>query len=135
MTVRLVNPQDVSFAGTSLPGCREVRLITAARGLRWDAGDGEIHESHVEASRPRHFVEIVCEDVVSALGVTAGARGALSFKVAQADGSGTVSVSTASAVATGGRTRFRNEAAGVSVTTLRFVCRSVDGVSSPISIG
>jgi len=134
VTVRLINPHEVTFAGSALPGCREARLIVKPGDLREERGDGECYDSHVEVEHPSTILEIDCEDVEAAVQVTPGTSGALSFTVEKADGSGTVSVSAGSAVAAGHSTRFRNEAEGVSVTTLRFVCRSASGVSKPVSI-
>ena len=134
MTVRLINPQGVSFAGKSLPGCREARLTVKPRGLRTERGDEERYSSYVEVESTRYEMEIDCEDVGAAVAVSPGESGALSFAVEKADGSGTVGVSAGNAVAAGHRTRFRNGAEGVSVTTLRFVCRSGSGSTEPVSI-
>ena len=90
--------------------------------------------SHVEVETPSYAIEIDCEDVSAAMGVTAGSSGALSFAVEKADVSGTMSVSAANAVVTGQKTRFRNEAEGLSVTTVKFLCRSTTGNTPPISV-
>jgi hypothetical protein len=104
------------------------------KGVRSACGDGERFESSVEVEPASYVIEMDCEEVSAAWGVQPGQSGVLSFTVDKADGSGTVSVSAANAVAAGQRTRFRNEAKGLSVTTLRFVCRSGTGNSSPVSI-
>jgi len=134
VAVRLVNPHEVSFGGTSIPGCREARL--GVRALRVERGgdDGDRYESYVEVDTPRYVIEVDCVDVPAAVGLVVGASGSLSFTVEKADGSGTMTVSAGSAVLAGQKTRFQNEAEGVSVTTLKFVCRSSSGSSAPVSM-
>ena len=134
MTVRLVNPHEVSFAGGSLPGCREARLLVNPAKVREGRDDGDRFDSAIEVETPRHVIEIDCEDVPAATGLSVGQSGALSFTVDKADGSGSVSVSAANAVLVRQETRFRNHADGLSVTTLRFECRSSSGSSIPVSI-
>ena len=134
MIVRMMNPGEVSFAGHTLAGCREARLVVGSRGLAGDCGDDERFESYVEVRTPRYVMEVDCEDVCAAVALTPGDSGALSFTVEKADGSGTVRVSAVNAVAIGHKTRFRNEAEGVSVTTVRFLCRSGTGTTEPVSI-
>jgi len=131
----MVNPHDVSFGGKALPGCREARLTVKPRGMQGSSGDGERFERYVEMGPASYVMEIDCEDVNASTTVTPGESGTLSFAVDKADGSGTVNVSALNAVAAGHRTRFRNEAEGLSVTTLRFVCRSGSGNSEPVTIG
>ncbi len=134
MTVRLINPHNVSFAGESLPGCCEARVLVRPTRVRRGRDDGKRFDSHVEVNAPIYVIEIDCLDVLAATGVTPGQSGALSFTVDEADGSGSISVSAANAVMIGQRTRFRNQADGLSVTTLRFECRSASGSSAPVSI-
>ena len=134
VTVRMVNPHEVSFAGEGLSGCREARLTVRPRRVRGSAGDGQRYETHVEVEGPRHVIEIDSEDAGAAK-VGLGDRGALSFEVEKADGSGTVSVSAGNAVVVGQKTRFLNETEGVSVTTVRFLCQLGWDGSEPVSIG
>ncbi len=134
MTVRLVNPHSVSFAGENLPGCREARLLVKPAGVRREHDDGKRFDSHVEVNTPIYVIEIDCLDVPAATDVTPGQSGALSFTVDETDGSGSISVSASSAVMVAQRTRFRNQADGLSVTTLCLECRSISGTSVPVSI-
>ena len=134
MTVRLVNPHNVSFAGEDLPGCREARLLVRPAQIRREHSDGKRFEDHVEVNAPIYVIEIDCLDVPAATDVTPGQSGALSFTVDEADGSGSISVSASSTIMVAQRTRFRNQADGLSVTTLRFECRSISGTSVPVSI-
>ena len=134
MTVRLINPQEVTFKGESLPGCREARLLVRPTRVERGRNDGDRYDNAVEVRSPATVIEVDCLDVPTAAGLTVGESGSLSFTVEKADGSGSVSVSASSAALVGQRTRFRNETDGFSVTTLRFACRSATGNSAPVSI-
>ena len=134
MTVRLINPHEVSFGEADLPGCSEARLVVRPLRVRRNRNDGDRYESYVEVEGRRYVIEVDCQDVPAATSLTTGQEDSLSFAADKADGSGSVSVTAANAVLVRQQTHFRNEAKGLSMTTLEFECRSSSGSSVPVSI-
>lgn len=126
---------SVSFAGTSIPEVRQVRVKIGGRPVH-HAADTDAWVSHVDLTERVVAVELVTADVEVVLKDLAGAlpkTGALQFTVAAAAGGQDLAFTISNAVLMGAEAEVRHGEVA-SRARLEFIAYSGDGQASPVSI-
>ena len=134
MSVRFLNPHNVTHGTKAITKCREVSVGARLGEVKDLFGDGEAFAKHAAGFRPACEVTLVTEDVAAALSIAPGTAAALTFDVADAEGGSDKTVTASNAVCMGPTEDFGGGKFGPGSANLRFLCTSPDGSTNPISI-
>ena len=134
MSIRFLNPHNVSHGGVSIAKCREVTLSNRASDVRSLFGDGSCYAERVAPFRVVCEIHVVTEDVITALAITPGADASFSFNMADAEGGDDRTINGSHAVYAGPVEKIEKGKPGPGLATMRFVCRSSNGSDNPITI-
>ena len=85
MSVRYLNPKNVTHGTQSITKVREVRVDARATEVRRWFGDGAANAKLAAALQPAVEVSVVTEDAAQALSIAPGATATLSFQVSDAE--------------------------------------------------
>ena len=134
MSVRFVNPHNVSHGAASIAKCREAKVSSRCAEVRQLIGDDAVFPEAAAGFEPHGEIEIVTEDVAAALSIVPGTKATLTFDVGDGEGGGDKTVTGVNAVYLGPAEDFGEPKAGPGVATMHFVCWSSTGSSNPISM-
>lgn len=133
MSVRYLNPKNVTFAGQPIAKVREVRVESRMSEVRRYFGDGAAQAKHVAMFRPVVDVTVSTEDATQPLSLTPGLTAALSFQVVDAETGAVKTITAAYASYVGPSQEFGGVKAGPGVATMPFACWNPAG-GNPISV-
>lgn len=134
MSVRFLNPHNVSHGETSISKCREASVQSRFAEVKNLFGDGSAYPERSAGFQPVCEIDIVTEDIVQALSIAPGTSASLSFDVADAEGGSDKTITGANAVYMGPVENLGDVKSGPGTATMHFVCYSSDGSTNPISI-
>ena len=134
MSVRFLNPHNVTHGVNAIANCREVSVSNRLADVRRLVGDANVFPERVAGFQPASEVTLVTEDVAQALSIAPGTSATLSFDVKAADGGADKTVTGVNAVYLGPVENMGDAKFGPGVATMQFVCYSSDGTTNPISI-
>ncbi|HUW57948.1 MAG TPA: hypothetical protein VMZ92_15005 [Planctomycetota bacterium] len=134
MSVRFLNPHNVSHGEESISKCRQASVRSRFTEVRTLFGDASPFPERSAGFQPVCEIDVVTEDVVKALSIAPGTTAALSFDVADAEGGDDKTVTGANAVYMGPVEDVGRDKSGPATATMHFVCYSSDGSTNPISI-
>jgi hypothetical protein len=132
MSVRFLNPKNVTHGTQVIAKVREVRVESRMTDVRRYFGDGSAFAKLAAAFRPAVEIELVCEDAGAALAISPGATATLSFQVVDAETGATKTVAATNATYVGPSGHFGGPKQGPAVATMPFACWSSTG-ANPIS--
>ena len=133
MSVRYLNPKNVTHGTQSIAKVREVRVDARATEVRRWFGDGAANAKLAAAFQPAVEVSVVTEDAAQALSIAPGATATLSFQVSDAETGATKTIAAACATYVGPSEGFGGPRSGPAVATMPFACWSTTG-ANPISV-
>ncbi len=133
MSVRFLNPKNVTFGAQAIAKVSEARVDARATEVRQYFGDGSPYPKRTAAFQPAVEITLVAEDVTQALALSPGATAALSFQVTDAETGATKTISAATATYVGPSGDFGGSKRGPATATLPFACWSMSG-GNPITI-
>ena len=81
MSIRFLNPHNVTHGETSIAKCREASVSNRLSDVRRLAGDAERYPATTVGFQPASEISIVTEDVAQALSIAPGTQATLSFDV------------------------------------------------------
>jgi len=134
MSIRFLDPHNVTHGETSIAQCRQASVNNRLSDVRRLAGDAEAFPTRAVGLQPASEVTIVTEDVAQALSIAPGTTATLSFDVKAADGGDDKTVTASNAVYLGPSEDLSGAKSGPGIATMQFVCASSDGSTNPISI-
>ena len=134
MSVRFLNPHNVSHGAASIAKCREATVRSRCAEVRELIGDDAVFPQAAAGLAPHCDVEIVTEDVSAALSIVPGTKATLSFDVADAEGGDDKTVTALNAVYLGPSEEFAGAKKGPALAMMHFVCWSSTGSTNPISM-
>ena len=134
MSIRFLDPHNVTHGETSIAKCREATVNNRLSDVRRLAGDAEKYPTTTVGFQPAGEISIVTEDVAQALSIAPGTQATLSFDVKADDGGSDKTVTATGALYLGPAENLGTAKAGPGVATMQFVCASSDGSTNPISI-
>lgn len=133
MSVRFLNPKNVTHGGQAIAKVREVRVDARMTDVRRYFGDGAVYPKYTAAFRPTVDVTVVTEDTSRPFSLTPGVTSALSFQVADAETGATKTITAVAATYVGPSGEFGGPKSGPGVATMPFACwNPADG--NPITI-
>ena len=134
MSVRFLNPHDVSHGQEAISKCREASISSRFTEVRTLFGDASPYPQRSAGFQPVCEIDIVTEDIVKALSIAPGTTASLSFDIADAEGGNDKTVTGTNAVYMGPVEDVGKAKSGPATATMHFVCYSSDGSTNPISI-
>ena len=134
MSVKFLNPHNVSHGEETIAKCRQATIRTRFARVKELFGDGGAYPERAVGLEPSSEITIVTEDIVKAAAIAPGTTASLSFDVADAEGGNDKTVTGANAVYLGPVEELGEAKSGAASATMQFVCWSSDGSSNPISI-
>jgi len=134
MSVRFLNPHDVTHGSQGIANCRLARIRVRFTEVKSLFGDAKAFAMRAAGFEPVAEIEIVTEDVVKAASIAPGTCATLVFHAADAQGGTDKTVTGANAVYMGPAEEMGEAKSGAGTATMRFVCWYTNGSSNPISI-
>ena len=134
MSVRFLNPHNVSHGQEGISKCREASISSRFTEVKTLFGDASPYPERSAGFQPVCEIDIVTEDIVEALSIAPGTTASLSFDVADAEGAGDKTVTGTNAVYMGPVEGLSGAKSGPGAATMHLVCYSSDGLTYPISI-
>ena len=98
MSVRFLNPHNVTHGSNAIAKCREASIRARFSEVKHLFGDGSAFAKRAAGFRPGCELSLVTEDVARALSTAPGTTATLSFNVADAEGGADKTVTAANAV-------------------------------------
>ncbi len=133
MSVRFLNPRNVTHGGQPIAKVREVRVDARMADVRRYFGDGAAWPKHAAAFRPTVDVTVVTEDATRPLTLSPGLTAELRFEVTDAETGATKTITAVAATYVGPSEEFGGPKSGPAVATMPFACWNPTG-GNPISI-
>jgi|GEM_PF-3524051 hypothetical protein len=134
MSVRFLNPHDVTHGSQGIANCRQARIQARFAEVKSLFGDAKAFPMRAAGFEPVAEIDLVTEDVVKALSIAPGTCATLSFHVADAQGGTDKTITGANAVYMGPVEEMGEAKSGAGTATMHFVCWSTTGGTNPISI-
>ena len=134
MSIRFLNPHNVSHGETTIAACREASVRNRLTDVRRLAGDASAFPERAVGFQPASEITLTTEDVETALTIAPGTTATLRFDAAAADGSSDKTVTATNAVYLGPAEDLGDVKSGPGVARMQFVCYSSDGSTNPISV-
>ena len=103
MSVRFLNPHDVTHGSQGIANCRQARIQARFAEVKSLFGDAKAFPMRAAGFEPVAEIDLVTEDVVKALSIAPGTCATLSFHVADAQGGTDKTITGANAVYMGPR--------------------------------
>ncbi len=133
MSVRFLNPKNVTHAGQPIAKVREVRIDARMTDVRRYYGDGAAYPKHTAAFLPTVDITVVTEDAMRPFTLVAGLTAELRFEVIDAETGATKTITAVAATYVGPSEEFGGPKSGPAVATMPFACWNPAG-GNPITI-